>query len=147
LPNSSQWMALGASVVILVGVAWASNSGSIPASASVRTTDGVRYNTEFPSDQGALAPCAVCHRTDADGPERSAPSLWGIVGAKTARSPWFGYSPALSAKHGTWSVAAIDAYIADPVAYLPGTTKTLSQVRDADQRRRIIDALQQRSAR
>lgn len=135
--------ALGAAVVVLASIAWALGTESTSAHGSVASIDGQRYNTLFPSAQDALEPCAVCHRISADGPEMSGPPLWGIVDAAKARSKWFGYSPALARATGIWSTAEIDSYIADPVAYLPGTTKTLSQVRDANERKRVIDALQQ----
>lgn len=143
MSRTTQMTALGAAVVVIVGVAWALGSESTVAHSAIASVDGQRYNTLFPSAQDALAACTVCHRISASGPEMSAPSLWGIVDADKARSSWFGYSPALAKAAGTWTVADIDSYIADPVAYLPGTTKTLSQVRDASERKRVIDALQQ----
>ena len=142
LDRIPQMATLGAAAVILASIAWALGTESIGAPESVAHTDGQRYNALFPSEQDALATCSVCHRVSADGPESSGPPLWAIVDANKGRSGWFGYSPALAAASGTWTAAAIDAYIADPVAYLPGTSKTLSQVRDADERKRVIDALQ-----
>lgn len=133
---------LGAGALILATIGWAISTESSSTQATIEVTDGVRYNSLLPSGQGELAPCAVCHRIRAAGPDSSAPALWGIVGSDKASSPWFGYSQALAAAAGTWTAADIDAYLADPVGYLPGTSKTLSQVRDADQRRRIIEALQ-----
>lgn len=141
--NPSPLMAFAASVLILVAVVWAVRSESASSHNALRTADGQRYNNLLPSQQGALAQCVVCHRIVADGPESSAPALWGIVGAATARSSWFGYSNALASKHGTWSASEIDAYLTDPERYLPGTRKTLSRVRDAAERKKIIDALQQ----
>jgi cytochrome c2 len=140
--NSSALVTLASAALILAAIGWALSSESGHSRGSVGSADGLRYSTLIPSEKGALAPCAVCHRIDADGPESSGPALWGIDGADKASSPWFGYSPALATAEGSWSVADIDAYLADPVGYLPGTSKTLSQVRDADERRRIIDALQ-----
>ena len=135
-------MALGASFIILAGIVVAARSDSRPSLGRVVSADGQRFSTLIPSAQGALEPCAVCHRIDADGPESSGPSLWGIVDAEKARSTWFGYSPALAAAQGTWSATEIDSYLADPVAYLPGTSKTLSRVRAADERKAIIAALE-----
>lgn len=142
MARSSQVAALGAAIVILASIAWALGSEATVAHGTIANADGQRYNTLFPSEQDALASCSVCHRISADGPEMSGPSLWGIVDADKASSRWFGYSPALAKATGTWTVAEIDSYIADPVAYLPGTTKTLSQVRDSKDRQRVIDALQ-----
>jgi cytochrome c len=137
------WATLAAAVLILAVIAWALNSEQVASHATVGADAESRFSTLVPSDQGALAACAVCHRIDAESPESSAPALWEIVGAAKGGSPWFGYSPALAAATGTWTPDDIDAYLADPVGYLPGTSKTLSQVRDAAERKRIIDALKQ----
>jgi cytochrome c2 len=141
--NSPKLATLAAAVLILVAIAWALGTERLHSKPTVGVEADSRFSTLVPSDQGALAACAVCHRIDADGPESSAPALWGIVGAAKGDSPWFGYSKALAAAAGPWTAADIDAYLADPVGYLPGTAKTLSQVRDADERARIIEALQE----
>lgn len=143
MAKSAQLATLVMAVLILAGIAWALSTETPEVRGSIASVDGQRYNTLFPSAQEALAPCAVCHRISADGPESSGPPLWGIVNAPKGRSTWFGYSPALARAPGTWSAAEIDSYLADPVAWLPGTTKTLSQVRDPDERKRVIAALQQ----
>ena len=142
MDKTPQWAALGAALTIVASIAWALSTESTTAAAAIASSDGQRYNTLFPSEQDALASCSVCHRVSADGPESSGPPLWGIVDAEKARSAWFGYSPALAKASGTWTVTEIDSYIANPVGYLPGTSKTLSQVRDANERKRVIDALQ-----
>jgi cytochrome c2 len=146
LRSSSYLLALVACAVIVVAVAWAAGSDAMPDRGNVLSTDSGRFNTLIPSEHEALEQCVVCHRISADGPERSAPSLWGIVGARKARAHWFGYSLALSQQTGNWTADAIDAYLADPEAYLPGTSKTLSRVRDPEQRKQIITALQSLSA-
>lgn len=143
MARTGQLATLVVTVVVLGSIAWALNTEASSAHGNIAYSDGQRYNTLFPSGQGALGPCSVCHRISAEGPERSAPPLVGIVDADKASSHWFGYSPALARATGTWSVDEIDAYLADPVAFLPGTTKTLSRVRDADERRRVVEALQQ----
>jgi len=37
------------------------------------------------------------------GPLRVAPNLWGIIGDKKARFPWYGYSRALAIVGVNWS--------------------------------------------
>lgn len=144
--STSYLPALLACAVIVFAVVWAVGSDAMPDRGNVLVTASGRFNTLIPSEHEALAQCVVCHRISADGPERSAPSLWGIVGARQARSQWFGYSLALSRQTGNWTADAIDDYLADPEAYLPGTSKTLSRVRDPEQRKQIIAALQTLSA-
>jgi cytochrome c len=64
--------------------------------------------------------CAECH---AAGPASTdtAPSLQGVVGRKIASLPDFQYSDALKAKGGVWTEAALDAFLASPKTFAPGT--------------------------
>jgi cytochrome c len=95
-----------------------------------------------PGGQGGPAnDCVVCHSIDKDGPMRSAPSLWGIVGAPKARSSWFAYSQPLRRKGGVWSEDEIDKYLTNPSAFVPGTYKTLSPIEDPARRKAVISFL------
>ncbi len=85
--------------------------------------------------------CVVCHSLEKGGAFRVGPNLWGIVGAPKAREArWFNYSKALMTKGGTWTREDLDAYLAAPGSYAPGTTKTI-HVDDPDERARIIEFL------
>jgi len=66
--------------------------------------------------------CGDCHTVDP--PSGTAPALKGVVGRKIASLTDFQYSDALKAKGGTWTEAALDAFIANPKAYAPGTAMT-----------------------
>ena len=72
------------------------------------------------------------------GPVTAENSLRGIVGAEKARFEWFGYSQALARAGGTWSEADLDAYLTDPDAFLPGTSKTLIGIPDEAERAEVI---------
>src|SRR5579885_2731103 len=67
------------------------------------------------------AHCGDCHTLT---PESGmvAPSLKGVVGRKVASLPDFQYSDALKAKGGTWTEGSLDAFLANPKAFAPGTT-------------------------
>jgi cytochrome c len=99
---------------------------------------GYRYAAAPAGRGGPADACVVCHSVEANGPFRSAPPLWGIVGADKARFKWFGYSLALERAGGTWTPAELDAYLTDPDAFLPGTAKTLSGIPDKQQRAELI---------
>lgn len=133
--------AAGAVAVMAVALLWALGTETPAAVTHLAAEGGWRFATAVPSEHAELAPCVACHRVEAAGPERSAPPLVGILGAPVARSDWFGYSPALARKGGNWTREALDRYLADPTAAVPGTTKTLSPIRDAAARGRILDAL------
>src|SRR5580692_3105912 len=82
--------------------------------------------------------CAECHTVDP--PSGTAPALKGVVGRKVASLSDFQYSDALKAKGGAWTEAALDAFIANPKAYAPGTQMTAGDADPAD-RKAIIDYL------
>lgn len=123
------------------GIVWAVGTEEPTAETHLTESGGYRFATAVPSEHDALSACVACHRVEVRGPERSAPSLVGLVGAPVARSDWFGYSPALRRVGGTWTVEALDRYLADPVGAVPGTFKTLSPIRDEAARSEVIEAL------
>ena len=84
--------------------------------------------------------CGDCHSTAAPSATDTAPSLKGVVGRKVASLPGFQYSAALKAKGGVWTEAALDAFLANPSAYAPGTSMFGGAPDPAD-RKAIIDYL------
>ncbi|MGZ8388040.1 MAG: c-type cytochrome [Rhodoplanes sp.] len=90
---------------------------------------------------GPANDCVVCHSIEKNGPLRSAPSLWGIVGAPKARADWFSYSLALRKKGGVWSEVELDRYLTKPSGFIPGTSKTLPPIEDTTRRQNLISYL------
>ena len=82
--------------------------------------------------------CSGCHTVDP--PSITAPALKGVVGRKIASLSDFQYSSGLKAKGGTWTEAALNAFIADPKTFAPGTTMTAGAP-ESSQRQAIIDYL------
>ncbi len=68
----------------------------------------------------AFTACRECHALDA-GDSYAAPSLAGIFGAELASTSYADYSDALRGKGGTWTRAALLAYLRDPQGFAPGT--------------------------
>lgn len=99
---------------------------AVPAAAQ----DGAAlYNTQ----------CKTCHSLT--GPSTPAgPTLKGVAGRKLASAPGYSYSPGLTKKGGTWTDAALDAYLTNPTGYAPGT-KMFNRVGSPQARTAIITYL------
>jgi cytochrome c len=82
--------------------------------------------------------CGDCHTLDP--PSGTAPALKGVIGRKIASLTDFQYSDALKAKGGVWTEAALDAFVADPKTFAPGTVMFAGAPDPAD-RKAIIDYL------
>jgi cytochrome c len=84
--------------------------------------------------------CAVCHSTD-PGTNKLGPSLASIVGRKSGSLDDFSYSPAMAKLGVTWDKATLDKYLTDPQAMVSGTKMIYPGVKDADDRKALIDYL------
>jgi cytochrome c len=84
--------------------------------------------------------CADCHALDPQAGQ-TAPPLRGVAGRKIASVPDFQYSDALKAKSAErWTDANLDAFIASPQTFAPGTAM-YGGASDPDERKAIIDYL------
>jgi len=84
--------------------------------------------------------CADCHAL-APAAGQTAPPLKGVVGRRIASAPDFAYSDALKAKAAqTWTPANLDAFLANPQAFAPGTQMYGGAADPAD-RKAIVDYL------
>ena len=81
--------------------------------------------------------CAVCHAV-AEGQNKVGPSLHGVVGRASGSAAGFNYSPAMKDAGKTWDAAAIDTYLQDPTATVPGNRMILAGIKDEAERQNII---------
>ncbi|HEX9464639.1 MAG TPA: cytochrome c family protein [Alphaproteobacteria bacterium] len=86
--------------------------------------------------------CAACHATAADAPNRIGPTLFGVVGRKSASVPGFRYSEANKKAGLTWTPETLDKYLADPKGTVPGTTMVFAGVKKDDERANLIAYLE-----
>jgi cytochrome c len=111
---------------LILAAAFTLSCLAVPAAAQ----DGAAlYNTQ----------CKTCHSLT--GPSTPAgPTLKGVAGRKLASAPGYSYSPGLTKKGGTWTDAALDAYLTNPTGYAPGT-KMFNRVGSPQARTAIITYL------
>ncbi len=75
--------------------------------------------------------CAACHSLQPDV-HLSGPSLAGTVGRKAGTAAGFHrYSPGLKSADFVWNDDTLNAWLADPMAMIPGTYMIFRGIRNA----------------
>jgi Cytochrome c2 len=102
------------------------------ATASPSTTEGQRVFD---------AHCAVCHSTD-PGFHKEGPSLAGVYGRRAGTAPFFPRYRGLKGSQVVWNEQTLDAWLADPRAFLDGRATSMSfKLTDPEQRAAVIGYL------
>ena len=104
------------------------------AGASALAADVEAGKTEFKK-------CALCHTTE-PGKNKIGPSLFGVVGRKSATLENFNYSEAMKKFDHTWDEASLDEYLTDPRATVPGTKMIFPGIKDKTERDDVISYLE-----
>ncbi len=94
---------------------------------------------------GLFRACVACHALE-PGKHRTGPSLAGVIGRKAGTAPGFQrYSPALKQAEILWDEAALDRWLADPKALVPGNRMIFPGLKDETERADLIAYLAQAS--
>ena len=97
-----------------------------------------------PAGEQAFDKCYACHSLGAPDPALQGPSLSGVLGRPIAGERGFAYSPAMRAyavRQELWTREALDAFLADPQGIVPDNAMGFFGMRDAAERRALIDYL------
>jgi len=87
------------------------------------------------------ANCAECHSVAKTLRNKKGPSLFGIVGRKSASIAGADYSDAMKASGIVWTTDKLEAYIAAPKTVVPGGTMKFKGLPDAVERADLITFL------
>ena len=74
--------------------------------------------------------------------------VFQVIGRRAGTLAAFRFSPALvaaGARGLVWTRETLDAYLADPSLFIPGTEMGLPGLRESDDRRDVIDFLERRT--
>jgi len=95
--------------------------------------------TSADTDAGAKAfkKCKACHKLE-DGKNAVGPFLWGVIGRDIASVEGFGYSPALTALEGNWTLRSLGDFLENPKGYAAGTKMTFKGFSDPQDRVNVI---------
>lgn len=80
--------------------------------------------------------CAACHSVE-PGVQLMGPSLHGLMGRKVGSLEGFPFSEAMATADFIWTEETLDAFMASPMQYLPGTVMPFGGIRKAEQRQAL----------
>ncbi|OLF72168.1 hypothetical protein AWH62_09960 [Maricaulis sp. W15] len=122
----------------------AATAGDTPPAASRDTAailaelGGDYVNADLTNGARQFRRCQSCHTLNNGGRHTVGPNLHGIIGAPAAGADRFSYSSQLAEAGLVWDLDALDAWIANPRALVPGNRMSFVGLRDADDRRDVI---------
>jgi cytochrome c len=82
--------------------------------------------------------CTACHNADNGGANALGPNLWGVMGKPHGAHPGFAYTDALKGVPGNWDWKAMDAWLANPKKYAPGTKMTFAGLGNPEDRANVM---------
>lgn len=85
--------------------------------------------------EALYARCLACHALAFD---RVGPRHCGLLGRRAGSVPGFDYSPAMKRSKIIWDEKAIERFLANPLAMVPGTSMTYDGVADPRDRADLI---------
>ena len=91
--------------------------------------------------EGLFRACAACHKLE-DGANAVGPHLFGVVGRDVAAVGGYAYSDALTGVEGAWEPEQLQAFLAAPGDYAPGTKMAYRGMADATDRANLIAYLE-----
>jgi cytochrome c len=85
----------------------------------------------------AFEKCAACHAIDKDT-QSDGPRLQGVFGRQAGSRDDYRYSAAMQRSMVVWTDETLDAYLADPQAYLRGNRMSFAGMPDKQEREDLI---------
>ena len=105
------------------------------AALAIAATGAVAHTADPRAGENVYSRCLACH---APAYDRTGPRHCGLIGRKAGSVKGFSYSDAMKRSGIVWNSAALDRFLADPTATVPGTTMGYAGVADASERADLI---------
>ena len=91
--------------------------------------------------EGLFKACQSCHKLE-DGANAVGPHLFGLIGRDIGGVGGFAYSDALTGKGEVWTYENLQAFLADPKGWAPGTKMSYRGMRKPEDRADLIAFLE-----
>lgn len=82
--------------------------------------------------------CGACHSFDKGGANKVGPNLWDKINHPIGKHEGFSYSSAMAEHGGNWDYDALNHFLANPKAYVPGTKMSYAGIAKPEQRANVI---------
>jgi cytochrome c len=114
------------------GAAPAAGGAAAPAAAAFDPAAVAQAAASGNAQAGAATfkKCTACHSGEKGGPNKVGPDLFGVVGRPKASHEGFGYSDAMKAKGGNWTLDDLASFIHSPKTFVPGTKMLFPGIAD-----------------
>ena len=108
------------------------------AAAALVAVPAVASAQDAEAGKSVFGKCRACHAVGASAKNMVGPQLNGIAGRKAGTAEGFAYSDAMKNSGKTWDDAALDAYLTDPKANIPGNKMVFVGIKDETDRKNLI---------
>ena len=109
-----------------------------PAAAGAQSFDSLLVSASAERGAEIAKQCQVCHNVEEGQGPKIGPDLYGVVDRPVASIGGFNYTAALKAKGGKWTFAALNKWLTNPRADVPGTAMTFAGLSSEKQRADVI---------
>jgi cytochrome c len=123
----------------------AAPSGGTGAAPAGQPIENLLASASVQQGQQTAKECELCHNLGKGQGAKIGPDLYGVVGRPVASEAGFNYSSALKAKGGTWTFDALNTWLTNPRADVPGTLMTFAGIESEKQRADVIAYLNSNS--
>jgi cytochrome c len=115
-------------------------AGGGAAAAAAEEPIAVRLAKADPAKgERAVAACKACHTFDTGGANTVGPHLFDVYGRNEGSVAGFGYSAAMKGRGDkTWDADALDHFLKNPKAYVPGTIMAFAGIAKPETRADVV---------